>query len=451
MQKYVCAVHKSLKTQEVTLGKASAAKVSFDQFSGLGMINFNRSRKALALRGRLVAEADGLVAEADGLVAEADGPCRRCDPGQQRFENQVQETNGDTFNQDGAGQARGWLAPSLQCVADPGDAGPLPCGHRGALMQTYILRRLLALLPTLLIASIIVFVIVRMVPGDVVDLMLSQNDAGSNQLTRDQLLATLGLDKPIWEQYGIWISGLLLRGDLGQSLWQNESVVHMIAARLPVTFELGLLAMVIALTVAIPVGVYSAVKQDTAGDYIARSFSLLMLAVPSFWVGTMITVFPSIWWGWSPEIQFTPFLEDPLQNLKQMIIPAIILGLSLSAITMRMTRTMMLEVLRQDYIRTARAKGLGEMLILTRHAVRNALIPVITLIGSQAPILIGGAVILEQIFVLPGMGLLLLDAVNQRDYPVVTGVFFVVGLAVMLINLVVDLSYGLIDPKVRQR
>jgi peptide/nickel transport system permease protein len=318
-------------------------------------------------------------------------------------------------------------------------------------MQTYILRRLLALLPTLLIASIIVFVIVRMVPGDVVDLMLSQNDAGSNQLTREQLLATLGLDKPIWEQYGIWISGLLFRGDLGQSLWQNESVVHMIAARLPVTFELGLLAMVIALTVAIPIGVYSAVKQDTAGDYIARSFSLLMLAVPSFWVGTMITVFPSIWWGWSPEIQFTPFLQDPLQNLQQMLIPAIILGLALSAITMRMTRTMMLEVLRQDYIRTARAKGLGEMLILTRHAVRNALIPVITLIGSQAPILIGGAVILEQIFVLPGMGLLLLDAVNQRDYPVVTGVFFVVGLAVMLINLVVDLSYGLIDPKVRQR
>lgn len=318
-------------------------------------------------------------------------------------------------------------------------------------MQTYVFRRLLALVPTLFIASVIVFVIVRMVPGDVVDLMLSQNDAGSNKLTRDQLLETLGLDKPMWEQYGIWISALVFRGDLGNSLWQGDTVVSMIAARLPVTFELGLLAMVIALTVAIPVGVYSAVKQDTAGDYVARSFSLLMLAVPSFWVGTMITVFPSIWWGWSPEIHFVPFHEDPWQNLQQLIIPAVILGLSLSAITMRMTRTMMLEVLRQDYIRTARAKGLREMLILTRHAVRNALIPVITLIGSQAPILIGGAVILEQIFVLPGMGLLLLDAVNQRDYPVVTGVFFVVGLTVMLINLVVDLSYGLIDPKVRQR
>ena len=318
-------------------------------------------------------------------------------------------------------------------------------------MQTYILRRLLALLPTLLIASIIVFVIVRMVPGDVVDLMLSQNDAGSNKLTRDQLMETLGLDKPIWQQYGIWISRLAFHGDLGDSLWQGDSVLSMIAERLPVTFELGLLAMIIALTVAIPVGVYSAVKQDTAGDYITRSFSLLMLAVPSFWIGTMVTVFPSIWWGWSPEIHFTPFLEDPWANLQQMLIPATILGLSLSAITMRMTRTMMLEVLRQDYIRTARAKGLSKLLILTRHAVRNALIPVITLIGSQAPILIGGAVILEQIFVLPGMGLLLLDAVNQRDYPVVTGVFFIVGISVMLINLVVDLSYGLIDPKVRQR
>lgn len=318
-------------------------------------------------------------------------------------------------------------------------------------MQTYILRRLLALLPTLFIASVIVFVIVRMVPGDVVDLMLSQNDAGSNNLTREQLLETLGLDKPMWKQYGIWIGDLAFRGDLGHSLWQGDSVLSMIATRLPVTFELGLLAMAIALSVAIPVGVYSAVKQDAAGDYIARSFSLLMLAVPSFWVGTMVTVFPSIWWGWSPEIHFMPFREDPLQNLQQMLIPAVILGLSLSAITMRMTRTMMLEVLRQDYIRTARAKGLKETLILTRHAVRNGLIPVITLIGSQAPILIGGAVILEQIFVLPGMGMLLLDAVNQRDYPVVTGVFFVVGLTVMLINLLVDLSYGLIDPKVRQR
>lgn len=318
-------------------------------------------------------------------------------------------------------------------------------------MQAYILKRLLSLIPTMLIASLIVFVIVRMVPGDVVDLMLSQNDAGSSQLTRDALMEILGLDKPLYQQYGIWLSNLVFHGDLGMSLWQNIPVHELILERIPVTFQLGLLSMIIALVVAIPVGVYSAVKQDTAGDYITRSFSLLMLAVPSFWIGTMVTVFPSIWWDWSPEISYTPFSEDPIANFKQLIIPAIILGLSLSAMSMRMTRTMMLEVLRQDYIRTARAKGLKEIIVLSRHAVRNALIPVVTLIGSQAPIIIGGAVILEQIFVLPGMGSLLLDAVNQRDYPVVTGVFFVVGLSVMIINLIVDLSYGFLDPKVRNK
>ena len=211
------------------------------------------------------------------------------------------------------------------------------------------------------------------------------------------------------------------------------------------------MALVVGLMVAIPIGVFSAVRQDTAGDYFARSFSILMLAVPSFWLGTMVMVFPSIWWGWSPPIQFVPFTKDPMANLSQMIIPSIILGCALSAITMRLTRTMMLEVLRQDYIRTAWAKGLGEKLVVARHALRNALIPVVTLIGLQAPLLIGGAVIMEQIFVIPGMGLLLLDAVSQRDYPIITGVFLIVGVAVMFINLIVDLSYGLLDPKVRYR
>jgi len=177
----------------------------------------------------------------------------------------------------------------------------------------------------------------------------------------------------------------------------------------------------------------------------------LLLAVPSFWMGTMVMVFPSIWWGWSPEVNYVKFTDDPWQNLKQMIVPALVLGTSLSAVTMRMTRTMMLEVLRQDYIRTAWAKGLQERVVILRHAVRNALIPVVTLIGLQAPLLIGGAVIIEQIFVLPGMGLMMLEAVNQRDYPVITGVFLVVGVTVMLINLVVDLSYGLLDPRVRHQ
>ena len=207
----------------------------------------------------------------------------------------------------------------------------------------------------------------------------------------------------------------------------------------------------VALSVAIPIGIYSAMRQDTAGDYIARSFSLLMLAIPSFWLGTLVMVFPSVWWRWAPPLQYTPFLEDPLGNLGHLLVPAILLGLSLSAVTMRMTRTMMLEVLRQDYIRTARAKGLAENMVVLRHALRNCLIPVVTLIGLQAPLLIGGAVILEQIFVVPGMGLLLLEAVFQRDYPVVTGVFLVVGVAILTINLIVDLTYGFLDPKVRHR
>ena len=318
-------------------------------------------------------------------------------------------------------------------------------------MRAYILRRLMALLPTLVLASIIVFVTVRLIPGDVIDLMLSQNDVSADKKSRDDVIAALGFDKPMWQQYLRWVSAIVLHGDLGKSLWQGTPVTEHLLARLPVTFELGAIAMVVGLLIALPIGIYSAVRQDTAGDYLARSFSILLLAVPSFWLGTMVVVFPSIWWGWSPSVDYVGFFENPRANLSQMLLPGIVLGAALSAVTMRMTRTMMLEVLRQDYIRTAWAKGLPERLVVVRHALRNALIPVVTLIGLQAPLLIGGAVIIEQIFVLPGMGLLMLEAVNQRDYPVVTGVFLVVGVAVMLINLVVDLSYGLLDPRVRHR
>jgi peptide/nickel transport system permease protein len=314
----------------------------------------------------------------------------------------------------------------------------------------YIVRRLLALIPTLLFASLIVFATVRMIPGDVIDMMLSQNDLAADKLSREQLVHALGLDKPMAEQYLIWIAGIL-QGDFGRSLWQSTPVLELVLQRLPVTFELGIIALAVGLVIALPIGVYSAVRQDTVGDAVARSFSILLLAVPSFWMGTMVMVFPSIWWGWSPEVNYVKFGDDPIQNLKQMIVPAMVLGASLSAVTMRMTRTMMLEVLRQDYIRTARAKGLNQRLVIMRHALRNALIPVITLVGLQAPLLIGGAIVIEQIFVIPGMGLLLLEAVNQRDYPIITGVFLTVGLAVMLINLMVDLSYGLLDPRVRTR
>ena len=301
-------------------------------------------------------------------------------------------------------------------------------------MGAYLARRLLALIPTLLLASIIVFVTIRLIPGDVIDLMLSQNDVAADKLSREQVVAALGLDRPMHAQYLSWIGGITLHGDLGSSLWQNAPVTELLAARLPVTFELGLLALVVGLTIALPIGTYSALRQDTAGDYIGRSFSILLLAVPSFWLGTVVMVFPSIWWGWSPEVNYVRFLDDPWQNLKQMALPAIVLGAGLSAVTMRLMRTMMLEVLRQDYIRTAWAKGLPERLVVLRHAFRNALVPVITLIGLQAPLLIGGAVIIETIFVIPGMGLLLLEAVNQRDYPIITGVFLVVGVAITLIS-----------------
>jgi len=318
-------------------------------------------------------------------------------------------------------------------------------------MGGYILRRLLALLPTLFIASVIVFVSVRLIPGDVIDLMLSQNDLSAETKTREDLIAALGLDQPMWRQYLVWIGGILMRGDLGTSLWQGTPVSELLIDRLPVTFELGAIGLIVGLLIALPIGIYSAIRQDTAGDYAARSFSILLLAVPNFWLGTMVMVFPSIWWGWSPPVDHVRFTDDPVGNIQRLIVPGLVLGAALSAITMRLTRTMMLEVLRQDYIRTAWAKGLGERLVITRHALRNALIPVVTLVGLQIPLLIGGAVIIEQIFVIPGMGLLMLEAVQQRDYPIVTGVFLMVGVVVLFVNLLVDLSYGLLDPKVRMR
>jgi len=318
-------------------------------------------------------------------------------------------------------------------------------------MQGYVIRRVLALIPTLFFASFIVFITVRMIPGNIIDLMLSHNDVSAAKQTRAQLEVVLGLDQPIYTQYFRWIGALLFHGDLGKSLWSNTPVMEQILQRLPVTFELGAMALIVALIVGIPIGVYAALKQDTVGDYFLRTMSILMLAIPAFWTGTLVMVFPSIWWGWSPSVRYVTLTQDPVAHLLQLLIPALILGKGFSAIIMRLTRTLMLEVLRQDYIRTARAKGLAVGTIVTRHALRNALIPVVTLVGLQAPVLFGGAVILEQIFVIPGMGLLLLEAVSQRDYPVITGVFLIIGVSVVMINLLVDLSYGWLDPRVRSR
>jgi len=317
-------------------------------------------------------------------------------------------------------------------------------------MLNYLIRRLLALIPTLLFASLIVFCVVRMVPGDVIDLMLSENDFSSTDLeTRSQIEQALGIDKPVYVQYWHWLYNIVRHGDLGNSLWQDTSVVDDILARLPVTIELGILSLLVALFIAIPIGIYSAVRQETVIDYVGRSFSILALAVPSFWLGTMVVILPAMWWGWTPPNNIVPFFEQPWENLKTFITPALILGASLSAVTMRMTRSMMLEVLRQDYVRTAWAKGLTERMVVLRHAVKNAMIPVVTLVGLLMPILFGGTVIIEQIFQLPGIGQLLFDAVSQRDYPIITGVFLIVGVMVILVNLAVDLCYGYLDPKVR--
>jgi peptide/nickel transport system permease protein len=318
-------------------------------------------------------------------------------------------------------------------------------------MQGYIIRRFLALIPTLLFASFIVFITVRLIPGNIIDLMLSQNDVSAAKQSREQLEAALGLDTPIYIQYFKWMGALLFKGSLGNSLWTNTPVMDEILHRLPITLELGFLGLIIALIIGIPIGVYAALKQDTIGDYVLRTLSILALAIPAFWTGTLVMVFPSIWWGWSPSVKYITFAQDPLGHLGLMIIPALILGKGLSAVIMRLTRTLMLEVLRQDYIRTAKAKGLATGTIVVRHALRNALIPVVTLIGLQAPVIFGGTVILETIFVIPGMGLLLLEAVSSRDYPTIIGVFLVIGVAVVFINLLVDLSYGWLDPKVRSR
>ena len=247
-------------------------------------------------------------------------------------------------------------------------------------MRAYLIRRLLLIIPTVLLASLIIFLMMRLIPGDIIDLMLAEQ-VGGQKLTRADIEQALGLDVPLHVQYGRWLRDIILHGNLGTSLWKSTSVGGMLLQRIPVTFELGILALVIALIISFPIGVYSAVRQDTGGDYIGRSFAIICISVPGFWLGTMVMVFPALWWGWSPPIMLIPFADDPLGNLQMFIVPAVILGMLLSGVNMRMMRTMMLEVLRQDYIRTAWAKGLRERVIVIRHALKNALIPVITIIA----------------------------------------------------------------------
>jgi peptide/nickel transport system permease protein len=325
-------------------------------------------------------------------------------------------------------------------------------------MQAYIIRRLLLIIPTIFVASLIVFFLIRFIPGDIVTKMAAQHIGVWKEADSAAVRARLGLDVPIPVQYGRWIGVIrdqhgsfsgLLQGSLGLSLWGQQSVTGIVLNRLPVTFELATLSLIIAVLIALPIGAYSAIRQDTIGDYIARSFGILALSIPGFWLGTMVVVFPSIWWGWSPSIELIRFIDDPLGNLVQYIVPALVLGMIMSGMIMRMTRTMMLEVLRQDYIRTAWSKGLKERMVILRHALRNALIPVITVIGFMIPWVIGGAVVTETIFGLPGLGHLLLIAINDRDYTIVSGVTMFFAGFIMLANLVIDLSYSFLDPRIR--
>ena len=317
-------------------------------------------------------------------------------------------------------------------------------------MRAYIIRRLLLMIPTLFILTVLVFLAVRFIPGDIIDLMLGQMQYQyDDTFDREALERMLGLDLPVYVQYGRWLGDILLRGTLGASMVGVIPIEERIMARLPVTIELGVLAIAIGLVIALPVGIYSAIRQDTAADYTGRAAAIIGLATPNFWLALMVMIYPSIWWGWVPPMRWVPFAEDPLGNLRVFIIPSLILGTAGAAGTMRLMRTTMLEVLRQDYVRTAWAKGLKERAVIVGHAVKNALIPVVTLIGLQLPLLVGGSVIIENIFNLPGLGRLFLNALNSRDYPVVSGLNLVFGVAVLGSNLIVDLIYPYLDPRVR--
>ena len=321
-------------------------------------------------------------------------------------------------------------------------------------MGTYIVRRLLLVIPTLLIVTALTTVAIRLIPGDAVDVLVGQMDLSGKENRvelRARLEAERGLDAPIPVQYVRWWKDVLLHGDLGDSIFMGVSVKDQIKQRLPVTLEIGVLALIIAMLISFPIAIFSAVRQDTIGDYAFRSLAIIFISLPEFWVGIMVVVFPSIWWGWSPPIINISLWDDPIGNLKMYILPAAILGMGINGVNMRLMRTMMLEVVREDYIRTAYAKGLTERVVIFRHAVKNALIPVVTVIGLNVPVVIGGSIIIEQIFGLPGMGRLAGEAAFIRDYPTIIGVTLVYSFVVLLIILITDLSYAFLDPRIRYR
>ncbi|MEE8421551.1 MAG: ABC transporter permease [Dehalococcoidia bacterium] len=315
-------------------------------------------------------------------------------------------------------------------------------------MQKYIVRRLLLSIPTLLGITIVVFVMVRAVPGDVVALIAG--DFGSvPEETKQAMLKEFGLDDNVPVQYVKWF-GRIVRLDLGTSIISGRTVTSELSRRIPISFELAILGQLLSIGMAVPIGIISAIRQNSAADYVGRSVAIGFLAAPNFWLGLILIVAAARYFQWGvPPPSYVSFTDNPIGNLKLLFVPAIILGTGGSGNLMRYMRTTMLEVMRQDYVRTAWAKGLTERTVILRHALRNALIPIVTLVGLGLPGLIGGTVLIEAIYSIPGMGRYYIQALNSLDFPVVQGVNLVIGLTVVLSNLLVDLSYPLLDPRIR--
>jgi peptide/nickel transport system permease protein len=311
----------------------------------------------------------------------------------------------------------------------------------------FLVRRAFISALTLLLISLIVFAGVRMIPGDPAR-VLAGTDADAAGI--EDIREKYGLDAPLPLQYLRWL-GLALRGDLGESIRTRTSVAWTVATKLPITVELTLLSLLVALAIAIPAGIVAAVRRNTVWDVLASGVSLCGVSVPNFWLGIMLILLVSVRFGWLPASGFVPLGEDVVGNLKRMVMPALVLGTGLAAVLMRQTRNAMIEVLSADYVRTARAKGLAQRAVVVRHALRNGLIPVVTILGLQMGALMGGAVVTEQIFVLPGFGRLIVEAVFTRDYPVVQGVVLITASAYVLINLLVDISYTVLNPRIRIR
>jgi peptide/nickel transport system permease protein len=314
-------------------------------------------------------------------------------------------------------------------------------------MLKYLAGRIVGMLPAVFLLVFFVVVLIQLIPGNIIDLMLDQSSS-PDIATREALTKELGLDKSLPLRYLDYM-GHLVRGDFGRSLWTNKSVTEMIRLYAPPTIQLAIVSIIIGAFSGIVLGVVSAVTQDSWVDYVLRSLAIAGISIPNFAIATSVVIFPAILWGVAPNLNYVSITENPWENLKIIWLPGSILALGLSTSLMRLMRTTMLDVLRQDYIRTARAKGVSEFRIIARHAVRNAVIPVITLLGLQIAFLLGGSVIVETIFSIPGVGRLLVGAIGKRDYPIVQGIVVVIGLFVMVTNLVVDMSYSLLDPRIK--